>query len=197
MSSSGSAPPKTRSINVGANLLAEWASDQVRLRAQATKLALGVAACVCVAASIVVALNRMHSGVRSDMHGLAAKLQALREEVRLAEAEKTVLEPKLAIHAMRERTRGYLERFLGEAYGVLAAGSRDMSFNGVRTEVHAAEIVVDARADAKDYSVVESFARRAGALPSKFSGISSTRPSDVLGPEGVAFNYLKRVKVEE
>lgn len=195
-SSSGTGAPSIRSINVRANLLAEWTTDQVRFRAEATRYALGIAICIALVAAVIPAIEGgrasfVHSQQKSQMN-----LNELKGALDQANAQKKAAEPGVASAELNRQTSIFFDRLMGESYGVLDAAKSGMAFTSVKVEARAAEIVIDCRADAESFDIAVAFAQQAGRNNSKVSSLTGTHPNPLFGKQGVSFEYLKRVAAQ-
>ncbi len=195
-SSSGTGAPSIRSINVRANLLAEWTTDQVQFRSEATRYALGIAICIALA---VIAVPAIEGGRTSFVHAQQKHLASLNElkgALDQANDLKKAAEPGVASALLSSQTSAFFDRLMGESYGVLDAAKSGMAFTSVKVEVRAAEIVIDCRADAESFDIAVAFAQQAGRTNSKVSSLTGTRPNSMFGKNGVSFEYLKRVAAQ-
>jgi len=193
LSSIGNAAPSNRSINVCVNLLTEWASDQARLRGELSRYVLGTGLALIFAVVTVPVLERAASKELVKQRALDARLAALGAQLQQAEAEKNVVAPKVERAQVLAETREHFDRFLGEFYVVLDAAKTGMAFATAKIEARSAEIVINCRADAENYEAAATFAELSGRTPNKVSTLSSTRPSSLLAPNGISFEYLKKV----
>ncbi|MBV6457209.1 MAG: hypothetical protein HONBIEJF_00316 [Fimbriimonadaceae bacterium] len=195
-SSIGNGPASIRSINVGANLLSEWTSNQIRFRSEANRYALGIGICLLALAVGIPTIAKARTAHESQIKQHQVALAELKGHLDQANAAKTAVEPKIATTELIAQTSSYFNRLLGELYAVLESGKSGIAFSSAKIEVRAAEILITCRADAESYESAATFAETAGQTPNKVSTLSSTRPSELLSPIGISFEYLKRVPVQ-
>ena len=192
----GSAAPKTRSINVGANLLSEWVCEQARLRREIGR-ALGLlAASVAVPAAVLPPLMRSASRTMATAAELRHGVADLDTALAVSEKARKAAQPSLLVDAMRLRTQASLDRLDGEILGVLRAGNARSALNDVRVEVQGGEAHFMVQALAEDEGATQAFVRAADDPSAKVAAITTSRPSELLGPHGLSFVYEKRVGVQ-
>jgi len=168
----------------------------VRFRKEANRYALGIGACLLGLAVGIPFMGRIRAGHEAENQRHHAALAELKGLLAEANAAKTAIEPKIATTELRAQTSSYFNRLVGELYIVLDAGKSGMAFSSAKIEVRAAEILITCRADAESYESAAAFVEAAGKTSNRVSTLSSTRPSEVLSPIGISFEYLKRVSVQ-
>jgi hypothetical protein len=196
VSSPGSALPNIKTINVEANLLGEWLSKRDRRREEVVRYVALIGGLVVLAGVTVPLLAGVHASAsrraakaHKRMTGLAATLQKF-------QAEKDAASPRLAHHEMLKTTRGQAERFMGQMVFLLNSGSSDMAFAAVQGDVLGGEMTLRCKADAKDFATARNFVSVAGGGEAvKSAVLVSSRSSEMLGPSGVSFEFIKRVEV--
>jgi len=185
-----------RSINVRANILAEWTADQVRICAQVTRSFVGIGICVALLATVIPVTE----GARMRLAGMEAtrqrELSQLNAQVAQAAALQKAAAPSVAASLLRTRTFRYFGRMMGEIYAVLDAANLRMAFSSAKAEVRGAEMSIDCHADAQNYGVAATFAKDAGTTPNEVSSLASTRPNALMGLNGVSFEYMKKVDLK-
>jgi hypothetical protein len=196
LGSTGNVTHSIRSINVGANILSEWTANQRRFRGEVGRNV----AIMVVAASLAIGLTyaMQGSGVRAAaaVKSESAKLGIVSRELSsLTEAQNSAA-PEVAAAQLRAQTGASFHRMLGELYQVLDSAKSGMAFSSAKIDVREAQAVIDCHGDAEDYGVVAAFADQAGSTACTDSTLASTRPNHLLGPSGIAFEYIKRVPMQ-
>jgi hypothetical protein len=183
-------------INVCANLLSEWTNEQAKFREEAKKYGVGIFVCLTAALVLVPVIEHGTGKLAHSQTVEKGKLKELKGLLASANAASKAIAPKVETAQLRAQTNSYFERFMGETYAVLNAARTGVAFSSVKLEARSAEIVFDCRAEAQNYEAAAAFAEQSGRTPNKVSSLASTRPSSLLGPAGVSFEYLKRVAVK-
>ena len=196
-SSFGSAAPKTRSLNVGANLLREWTTEQARRRRQVARYA------ALFGASLVLGVGTLPRLIGSveersrEIIRLRKTLAALDEQLAISDRERKAAQPALVVDAMNRRTDGSHDRLLSQLARVLGAGNARVALTSLRCDVQAGEAHLVVQADAEEDGAADAFARNAGEQGAKVDAIVNSRPSHLLAPGGIGFQYEKRIGVGE
>ncbi|GEM_PF-3257277 len=194
-SSFGNAAPKSRSINIGANLLGEWIEEQARTRRD---LARSFALLGLTVATVGIALPTLLRGAgeagakAAAMKGRVTKLD---EALAVSDKARKEAQPTLAVEGMRGRTQASFDRLLDELDGALRAGNARTVLSSVHADVQAGEIHLIVLAEAEEDGAADAFARNAEEAGASVDAITNSRPSRLLGPQGLSFQYEKRTKV--
>lgn len=196
VSFTGNGTPSIRSINVRANILSEWRSNQKRYRTDLVRCIAGIALSCALPLAFVPMMESVRASAMAGEQGAQAKLDSLQKEITAADAAKKMAEPKAAAAELHGQTSQFFSRMLGEFYQVLDSAKSGMAFSTAKVEIREAEAVIDCHGDAEGYDVAAAFADQAGSTPSKVSTLASTRPNRLLGPEGITFEYIKRVPLQ-
>jgi len=191
----GNGAHSIRSINVRANLLADWTSDQERFRAQANRYILIIAAIGLAAFAFVPLLEKKRAALVPRFNACQHDLGDLRIALDEADRMKKKVEPTLAAEEMNADTTHHFDRLMGEMYYVLNSANPGLVFSTTKAEVQAAAISIDCKADAENFEIAEAFAQKAGKLPNKVSTMASIRPGGLFS-EGINFDYLKKVSLQ-
>ena len=194
-SSFGSAAPKNRSINVGANLLGEWIAEQAALRREIGRYGALLAGCLVVAGAALPTLWRASTQASREAAGLRVEVAALDAQLVLSDRARKAAQPALVVAAMRDRTGGAFDRLLAQVDRVLGAGNSRTAMASMRCEVQGGEAHLVVQADAEEDGAADAFVRNAGEEGAKVDAITSSRPSSLLAPQGLAFQYEKRIGV--
>lgn len=195
-SSSGSAAPKNRSINVGANLLDEWISEQARLRQEIGRYGALLAASLLLAATVVPTLWRVSADSSRQAAKLRQGVKLLDEQLEITERARKAAGPGLVVKAMRDRTGESFDRLMTQMNRVLSAGNARTALTSLRCDIQGGEAHLVVQADSEEDGAADAFARDAGEVGSKVDAIVNSRPSRLLGPQGLGFQYEKRIGVD-
>jgi hypothetical protein len=195
VSSTGSGAHNIRSINVRANLLAEWTTDQVRFRSEATRLIAMILLAVLVTAAVLPMLEHARAASAVRIKAAEKEIGGLQAALTQANDAKKASEPRVAEAQVNAESKHFFDRMLGETYKVFDSTSSGVAFATTRTEARSAEIVIDCKASAVSYEAAQGFAHEAGKGAHKISSLSSIRPGKEMTNGGISFEYQKRVAV--
>jgi hypothetical protein len=196
-SSFGNAAPKHRSIDVGANLLSQWAEEQAKLRKEIARYGLLLAAATLMATVATPSLWGRGNAAASKAASLRAETTDLDKQLEDTDKARKAAQPILVVNEMCDRTRKGFDFFRAQLERPLRSGNVRMALSNVRCEVVAAQAHVIAQAFAEDEGAAEAFAQNAAEQGAKVDGITTSRPSTLLGPNGLGFQYEKRIGVPQ
>ncbi len=191
----GSAAPKNRTINVGANLLGEWIVEQAKLRREIARFGAVLAAAVLVGVAVVPPVWNSGTRCAVDAKKLKVGIAQLDAQLAITDRAKKEAQPALVVDAMCGRTRASFDFLIAQTEKVLRAGNPQMVLSGLRSDVTAGEAHVTVQAFAEDETAADSFARKVSDPDSKVDAITNSRPSALLAPGGLSFEYMKRIGV--
>lgn len=193
----GSAAPKDRAIDVGANLLGEWIEEQARKRRATLRDGSILGASALFAVIVVPILLRSTGEASRNAAALKAGVTRLDRELEASDLAKKEAQPGLLVGEMCLRTRASFDRLLEQTDAILRAGNSHTALSSVRCDVQGGEAKFIVQAAGEDDAAADAFALSAGAQGAKVDSITSSRPSELLGPRGVSFTYEKRIGVSE
>jgi hypothetical protein len=194
VSSTGNGAHNIRSINVRANLLSEWTTDQVRFRSEAVRYIAVIFLSLLVAIAVIPAIEQARHSSAAQVAVHEKEIAGLQGALAQANAAKKASEPQVAEALVLTESTRFFDRLLGETYKVFDSTSSGVVFASTRTEARSAEIVIDCKASAVSYEAAQGFAHEAGKGPHKASGLSSMRPGgETTDSGGISFEYQKRV----
>ncbi len=196
-SSFGNGALKSRSINVGANMLGEWIEEQAKLRQQFARYGAVLSASVLVAVVACPILGRKAGVEGAELKGLKAGIAGLDEQLKIADKAKKEAQPAKIVHEMNERTRVSFDRFVGQLDHILRAGNPQMALAMLKLEMTSGEAHVTLQADAEDDAAAEAFAKNASEEGATVDSITSSRPSALLSTQGLSFLYEKKIRVDK
>lgn len=194
-SSFGSAAPKNRSINVGANLLAEWIAEQARLRREIGRYAALLGVSVLLSATVLPVLWRASTDASRQAAALHSDVKGLDAALAVSDHARKVAQPALVVEAMCGTTTASFDRLLTEVDRVLGAGNSRTAVSTFHCDVQSGEAHLVALTDAEEGGAADAFARNASDPRAKVDAITTSRPSHLLAPDGLAFVYEKRIGV--
>jgi len=193
----GQGAHKSKSINVELNLLGAWRENRDALEDQIRRqwtILLGI-----VAATLVIgpAIGYMAFEQQSKMAALASKESNLqRRKATLAESMKGA-SPLLEAESIRGSNETKLSSFLSNLAVILESTPRSIALSNLRAEVLSGEMQIRLTAESESVEDSGRFIDNAGKGGSVLASIEvSSRRSRRLGPDGVVFEYMKRVNLE-
>lgn len=196
MSLSGAEQLNQKSIDVKVNLLAEWLESQRRFRAQLRRWLIVLLAIASLTAVVLPMVVRMHSDGIAKLRAVSAELAVAKQELAAFEKDRASAQPIIEEKAMLETSRERTQRLIGNLNVILNAGADGMAFQSLRGEVMGGVLTVRCQGDAQGYGDVQTFLESAArGARTKSSLLASTRRSDLIGVDGIAFEYVKRVEV--
>lgn len=194
----GRAHPKPKSIDVEANLLTEWLVERSTLAARITRrltLLLGVIAFGAVCLPI---LDSELSHVQARGTALAKTSGDLDQRLRALQGESSEAKPRLEHEQMLKASRERLQGTLGQLALVFNSAAPGVAISSAKVEILAGEMTISCHADATASASGREFVDKASKGPDTLSAIqSSSHRSDLLGKQGVTFEFVKRIKVGE
>lgn len=196
MSLSGAEQLNQKSIDVKVNLLAEWLESQRRFRGQLKRWLLVLLGIIVLAVAILPIVLRAHLDGLAKLRAISAELASARQALAVFEKDRASAQPIIEEKAMLETSRERTRRLIGNLNLILNAGADGMAFQSLRGEVMGGVLTVRCQGDAQGYGDVQAFLEAAGrGARTKSSLLASTRRSDLIGVDGIAFEYVKRVEV--
>lgn len=196
MSLSGAEQLNQKSIDVKVNLLAEWLESQRRFRGQLKRWLIVLLSIILLAVAILPIVLRAHLDGLARLRAVSAELASAKKALAAFEKDRASAQPIIEEKAMLETSRERTRRLIGNLNLILNAGADGMAFQSLRGEVMGGVLTVRCQGDAQGYSDVQAFLEAAGrGARTKSSLLASTRRSDLIGVDGIAFEYVKRVEV--
>ncbi len=193
----GQGAHKSKSINVELNLLAAWRENrnalESRVRRQWTIL-LGVVSALVIIGPMIAALAISQ---KSKLDALQKKEeQLLHRKEALAENMKGA-SPLLEAESVRGSNEKKLGLFLSNLAIILDSTPRTIALSSLRAEILAGEMQIRLTGESESVEESGKYIDSAGKGESVLASIEvSSRRSRRLGPEGVVFEYMKRVNLE-
>jgi len=197
MSSRGRAQRSGKSINLEANILSEWSAATADLR---QRIKLRTIALTIVVCGGVIALPQLY-GMSATVAAHAAKARARNARAakitadldRRAKAEQPLVQEA----SMMADSKNNLNKLLGNITLVVNAVPTSVTFDTVRAEIMDAELTITCKSQAESDAAGQAFVDAASKGPNVAYAVqASTMKSNVLAPDGVAFDFIKRVNLE-
>lgn len=197
MTLSGRESPSAKKIDVEANLLEDWIAER---RRTARDIQLRIVAVLGVAAAGIwafSALSQWKAGFASKEHPVAQRLHAIRQQLVQVQPSGTAIS-EAEIEKMIATSRTHADAFVAQVIALMNSAPSSMAISAIKIDVLGGEMKMTGQADAENYYAANEFILRNND-PAK--GMSSTQTStsrsDLLGTDGVAFQFVKKVKVSQ
>lgn len=194
-SSYGHGALESRTINVEANLLAARLGERERI-VEGSRRRLAVILLTVVAGGLALPpLFRLQNKAKLNALHAQQRVAALAANMTSLSQAQTAVQPKLAIEEMRAYVKLQARTYLGHLFLVMNAVPKSVVLGNLKGELMGGELKITGQADAEDYGAARNFVSNAGEGPNvQDTVLSTTRRSDTLGPAGVSFDFIKRVK---
>lgn len=196
-SSHGPARRSGKSINLEANILSEWstATADLRHRIQVRLIALG--AVVGFGLVVVPQLNKLSTRSAARLAEARVSNAAVVAFADASASRAKAEQPLFQQAKMLSTSQANLDTLLGNLTLVIDAVSTDVTFDVVHAEVMDAELTITCKSQAETDAAGRHFVNAASQGPNVIYAVqASTMKSDVLAPDGIAFDFIKRVNVE-
>ncbi len=188
VSTPGRAQPKTRTINVEANLLSERLIERTRLLDAMSRKAFWGVGILVFALMVLPTAYRMQRDLGKRAAALAIEAGTLQRNLANKQAIVESSKPAVEDSRMISDTRTFSSNLLEQTLTVLNASDSDMVFSSIKIEVLGGDMKLSGRADAKSYRVARDFVTRlANAKGTKSAVLKQWRLNEEFGPNGVAF----------
>lgn len=188
VSTPGRAQPKTRTINVEANLLSERLIERTRLLDAMSRKAFWGVGILVFALMVLPTAYRMQRDLGKRAAALAIEAGTLQRNLANKQAIVESSKPAVEDSRMISDTRSFSSNLLEQTLTVLNASDSDMVFSSIKIEVLGGDMKLSGRADAKSYRVARDFVTRlANAKGTKSAVLKQWRLNEEFGPNGVAF----------
>ncbi len=194
MSSSGLGAPKTRTLDLEANLLAERLLERARTLEQSRRILMALALTGFFA---VLALPTLHS----QAHVSALSARKVEQKVaerrallnQLSDEEKSALLPRER-KEMLETQKMRSGWVLTQVASLLNSVPHSMALSALRVTIIGGTLTIEGTADAEHFETARSFVETMAKAPGTTDALLvSTRRNEAFAPEGVTFEFLKRI----
>lgn len=193
----GRVEPKRR-FDVEANLLSERQSAQLRLMRRSRRSLAFLAASVTVISLVLPGLYQwqLSAAGKADRHAKTAS--SLTQELKALSEERDVSVPKIADSEMVAIMQAQSGLLMDQIILVLNATPGSAAISTLKADMLGGELTISCSAEAERFESMREFLSRAATGPkAKSTVLSSSRRSEVLGSDGVAFDFVKKVGVSE
>lgn len=194
-SSLGRAQPKTKTINVEANLLSERIAERSRIAEGSRTRLLGIGLVLTVLFLVGPALYRLQSG--AAVRAGSAQAVASKLDAQLAELERRAenAQPTVDDDAIVQSLKSADQRFISHCVATLNSVTSGVAVSGLRAEVTSDVLVIKVAADAESFEQAQAFLANVKAgrrVQEVFLG--SARASGTLGENGFGFDLQAKVE---
>lgn len=197
-SSTGHAQLKHKTINAEVNLLTEWQRQRDTLLEQIARAAVALTLISLLAFGSMPFLWRTYAASSWNLVKSQAALDSFSSKLSKLDGDKAQAKPKLDRGAMHDSVVREGKQFLGHTMLIMNATLPGMAIETTSSDVIGGELTIHCKADAENNSVAQGFMDKAGLGPNVESTLLSTaQKNGKLGPEGVGFEYVKRVQVSQ
>lgn len=195
-SSPGRALPKTRSINVEANLLAERIGERERVLEALSRRAFWGVGIFVFAMLVLPTAYRIQDRLSAKAGKLESESELLQRQVANQQAILDTARPVVEDSKMIGDTRMFAQNVLRQLSVVINSADGDMVFSSLKVDILGGEMKLGARADAKSYRVARDYIGRiTKASGTKSAVLKQWRLSEQFGPNSVSFELERTAEV--
>lgn len=195
-SSPGRALPKTRSINVEANLLAERIGERERVLEALSRRAFWGVGIMVFAMLVLPTAYRVQDRISGRADKVSAESALLQRQVANQQAILDTARPVVEDSKMIGDTRMFAQNVLRQLSVVINSADGDMVFSSLKIDVLGGEMKLGARADAKSYRVARDYIGRISKAPgTKSAVLKQWRLSEQFGQNSVSFELERTAEV--
>lgn len=188
--------PKTRSLDLEANLLAERIQERQAVFAASKKALALILLLVFASVLILPYLAGKVATKRADYLKANKRALALAAQLQEAKAAKDAASQTLVFNNMLNETKARAETFCGRIILLLNLVPPNVALSTMKAEVLGGELQIRSVADAESLSGARSFVQQAANIPaSKDSLLVSAKRNDTLADGGVGFEFIHRAQV--
>lgn len=192
----GAGPLRNRTINVEVNLLGEWLETRAKLNDDRLRWTGFLTAAALFAVVVLPLLSELAAHQQGRLRRAVVAAQAQQTAFDALQAELSSVQPSIDGEATWRRSREHAGAFLGEIMAVMNAKTPKMAFDIVEGSVLGGEVSIKTKAQAESYLDAQEFVAAAGVGQRVKSSILATaRRDQTLHPNGVSFEFAKKVEV--
>ena len=196
VSSLGRAQPKTKTINVQANLLAERLGERGRLLDAMSRKAFWGVGILVFALMVLPSAFRIQERLSAQAAKLSSEAALLQRQVSDKQALLDTAKPAVEDSKMITDTRLFAGNLLAQLSVVFNAADGEMVFSSIKVETLGGEMKLSGRADAKSYHAARDFVDRISkAQGTKSASLKQWRLNDQFGANGVSFEIERTAEV--
>jgi type II secretory pathway pseudopilin PulG len=196
-SSLGRVAPKTKSINVEANLLSERIAEHERVREGTAKSLIALLSVILLSAIVLPPLFRFEAAASQKAAAADLRLQNLDREVQDLQKQQDSAKPAIADKKLSIDVRKNADVYLGQLMQFLNLTTPDMAVADLKTQIDSGRMLITVRAEAENYAAAREFVAKASKGAEQDTALISTSRSATLSPEGVAFDLVKKITVDQ
>jgi hypothetical protein len=197
-STHGRVAPKTKSINVEANLLAQRLAEVATIREAAQKrlMTLGVAAFTALV--LLPPVYRSQARAGATLHKMEGQEKVIAAQIAKLQKQQEQVKPVLEDEKVLSDVKKHSKEFLGQLILFLNTANPSVSLGSIKCSVSGGEMGFVTRAEAENYRIAAEFVSLNAKGPNtKETNLSSMKRNSLLWPDGVTFELSKKVKVGE
>jgi hypothetical protein len=192
----GPASPKQRTINVEVNLLAEWNERRQRLRDERLRWSGFLATVVLVGVVAVPMLGNLAAQQQARAKRALAVEESKRKAYLALAAKRDLVQPKLDGDATLQLCRARSKALMGHMLDVLNRCTPQLAAESLDAAVLGGELTLRLKAQAETYPAAQEYVADASGGKGVLSAILATaRINPSLGPDGVTFEFAKKIEV--
>lgn len=195
-STSGYAQHKNRSLDLGANLLAERIEEHERIYAICKKRIITIVMILCLCSCLLPYIRSSQLKAIQNARLSNAKVSALAEQFSSLQHNHTEVTQQLAIQTMKDKALVRARLFTGNLIRLLNNVPASIAFSGLRAEVIGGELQIRGAADAESLTAARSYIQSCGNYPSAIESLLvSAKRNDMLATGGIQFEFVHRAGV--
>lgn len=195
-STHGRAAPKTKSINVEANLLSQRLAERASIFGSAQRQLI-VASIVTVLSFLVLpVIFRLQATLLGAQRNLEVENYEIADRFSALQKAQSAAMPIIERKKLETSAKANSAEFLGQLLLFMNATDANVSLGSVKATVMGGEMLISTKAEAKSYQTASDFVEAASRGPhGKGTLLSSMKANPEIWPDGVTFVLSKKVKV--
>jgi hypothetical protein len=192
----GNGAPNLKSINVECNLLETWLAERIALqRALAKRMVIIGVSLLALFASTPPLYLALCDAQKKEV-AVTRTQAALEKEMAGWDAQRKEADPVVAGQQMLEKSADKVKLTIGWTADTMNLAPAKVVIESCRTEVLGGELTIRIRADAETSAVAQQYVESAGKDPRVASSLlASSHRNPLMGPKGVAFEFVRKVEV--
>lgn len=197
MSSHGRVSPKTKSINVEANLLSERVAERLRIAEASRNRLLLIIAVLGFLGLVAPPLYQFQAVEAAKVKNAQVEHDKVHETLAALQKQVDEASPKVQEGELLILLRNQANEFIGQTILLMNCTTEGVAISTLEADVMSASMTLKCSADAQGFEDAQAFAANAKSGPfAKDVFLSSARLSTALGGKGVGFDLIKRVVFE-
>ena len=196
VSSHGRVAPKTKTINVNANLLSQRLAEREQIREWVRKRLMFIAVCVVVAFVVLPPLHRAQINAAAVSAQLKKQQAIVAKQLEALQAQQKDVKPVVDNEHLLNSVRKNSHEFLGHMLLFLDNVSPSISLSGLSATVGADGVELSTTADAVNYRAAQDFIEGCEHSPGVLGTyVKQMRNNTSVAEDGVSFDISQKVKV--